>query len=80
MKQLPMWMVDSRSADADALIEVLTTLMLTVHDSPAKAVRLLLNLDGEEETATHQSLMNAVTREEAARVMLSMANEVVISG
>jgi hypothetical protein len=55
--------------------EVLGTLLVTVPDSPVKAVRLLLSLDGKEETATHQSLMNAATREEAARVILSLANQ-----
>ena len=77
---LLLWAVEESGEEAGKAREVLGTLILTVPDSPEKAVRLLLKLDGEEETATHQSLMNAATKEDAARAVLSMANEVVISG
>ncbi len=77
---LLLWAVEENREEAGRAREVLQTLMLTVPESPAKAVRLLLNLNGEEETATHQSLMNAATKEEAARVILSLANEVATSG
>ena len=70
------WAVEESGDEAGEARQVLQTLLVTVPDSPAKAVRMLLNLDGEEETATHQSLMNAATKEDAARVILSLANQV----
>lgn len=70
------WALEESGDEAGKARQVLQTLLVTVPDSPAKAVRMLLNLDGEEETATHPDLMNAATKEEAARVILSLANQV----
>ena len=73
---LLLWAVEEKGEEAGRAREVLQILLLTVPDSPVKAVRLLLSLDGEEEAATHQSLMNAATKEDAAKVILSLANQV----
>ena len=80
LEALLFWAVEESGEEAGKAKEVLQTLPVMVPDSPAKAVRMLLNLEGKEETAPHPSLMNAATKEEAARVTLSMANEVVITG
>jgi hypothetical protein len=74
---LLLWAVeDSGEAVGKAGI-VADELLARAATSPMAAVRLLANLDGEEETATIPSLADATTQQEIAQAILQLANETV---